>query len=194
MDWKQIIAGLIIGAIIGIASTFFLFQGRISRLEALINQLKNQERPSQSLNYSSKLAEKHDIETLFKKTKYTVEINLPQNNEGVEQNINMEGTFSGDLLSLHLWPIVHPKGSSGWWPQNSEIIPDPSNGNWEASVRLGNTGDVDKKFDIIIILATENAHESFNKYIQTGKETNNYPESPLPSGTRILAKVTVIRK
>ena len=40
MDLKQIIPSLLVGAILGIAGTFFLFQGRISKLEALIEQTK----------------------------------------------------------------------------------------------------------------------------------------------------------
>ncbi len=40
MDYRQIIAGAIIGAILGLAGTAFLFQGRISKLEATIDQIK----------------------------------------------------------------------------------------------------------------------------------------------------------
>ena len=42
MDWKQIITSVIVGAILGGASTFFAFQGRISKLEAQIKSLSQQ--------------------------------------------------------------------------------------------------------------------------------------------------------
>ncbi len=41
MDWKQILSGVVVGAVLGIASTFFLLQGRVSKLEAEIENLKN---------------------------------------------------------------------------------------------------------------------------------------------------------
>ena len=41
MDWKQILVGVVIGAIVGMAGTFFALQGRISKLEGIVEQLKD---------------------------------------------------------------------------------------------------------------------------------------------------------
>ena len=41
MDWEKIIAGIVIGAIAGIAGTFFLQERRISKLEGIVDQLRN---------------------------------------------------------------------------------------------------------------------------------------------------------
>ena len=41
VDWKQLITGVLIGAILGIATTSFIFQERISRLEERITQSQN---------------------------------------------------------------------------------------------------------------------------------------------------------
>ena len=40
MDWKQVIVGIVIGAIVGMAGTFFVLQGRISKLEGIVDQLR----------------------------------------------------------------------------------------------------------------------------------------------------------
>ncbi|NOY60939.1 MAG: hypothetical protein GXO75_18675 [Calditrichaeota bacterium] len=40
MDWKKIIAGITVGAIVGIAGTFFALQGRIAKLEGIVDQLR----------------------------------------------------------------------------------------------------------------------------------------------------------
>ena len=40
MDWKQILSGAFVGAILGIAGTFFIFQGRVSKIEAQLEQYK----------------------------------------------------------------------------------------------------------------------------------------------------------
>ncbi len=40
MDWRQVIVGIVIGALVGIAGTFFALQGRISKLEGIVDQLK----------------------------------------------------------------------------------------------------------------------------------------------------------
>jgi hypothetical protein len=46
MDWKQIvgrvIVGVIVGAVLGIAGTFFAFQGRVSTIETEIDHLKTE--------------------------------------------------------------------------------------------------------------------------------------------------------
>ena len=39
MDWKQIISGVVVGAILGIAGTFFLLGQRLSKLEAQYKQI-----------------------------------------------------------------------------------------------------------------------------------------------------------
>ena len=41
MVWKQIIAGIVIGAILSGLGTFFVLQGRISRLEGIVDQLRD---------------------------------------------------------------------------------------------------------------------------------------------------------
>ena len=41
MDWKQVIVGIVIGAIVGMAGTFFALQGRISKLEGIVDQLRS---------------------------------------------------------------------------------------------------------------------------------------------------------
>ena len=41
MDWKSIITGIVVGAILGIGSTIFILNGKISELQGSINELKS---------------------------------------------------------------------------------------------------------------------------------------------------------
>lgn len=65
MDWKQISVGIVIGAILGISGTFFKFQGRISKLEGIIESkilpesyLSNK-LPSQTIEKTDLQSEQH---------------------------------------------------------------------------------------------------------------------------------------
>lgn len=49
MDWKSIITGLIVGAILGIGSTMFLLNGKISSLQSTVDELKTKSSTQQQV-------------------------------------------------------------------------------------------------------------------------------------------------
>ena len=89
---------------------------------------------------------------------------------------------------------MHPIGSSGYWPQVSEIIPNKKTGQWAQPVNLGTPKDKGKSFEIIVVSANQSAHDSFNNYLIESKINNEYPETPLPQGVNILTLNMVTRK
>lgn len=190
MDWQKIISGILIASIIGIGSTLFWFQERISKLEVRFESIKQD---SSLIKKRGNLA-LDKIDKIFKQSNYFVNIEYPKNDEKVNQNILVKGTFSGDLSNFHLWAVIHSIDEMGWWPQIAEIIPDPNNGDWKTSVTIGDIDNNNIKFDIQILLAKKEAHESFLRYLDDSRKTDNYPPMHLPSGTRMLSDVTVIRK
>lgn len=123
-----------------------------------------------------------------------VTIDRPKSGEQVGQNISISGRVSGPTSDRHLWLVVHPVGSLGWWPQGSEFIPDPSDGSWEVPVTIGDPRDIGKRFEVAVISATDNANDEFGEYLREGNLASKFPEQPLPQGARILAKVTVVRR
>ena len=189
VDWKQTLGGLVVGAIIGIAGTFFLFQGRVSTLETKIEQLSGNGIESSSASN----AHDPDLDSLFRHAEWECEISEPGDGQTVGTITSVRGEFSGVLSPFHLWVVVHPVGTAGWWPQYGEIVPEPSSGSWEAPVTLGVEGDKGKRFEISLVVVPEEENGKLNKYIDLGKRTGSYPEAPLPSPNRVLAKVTVIR-
>lgn len=119
-------------------------------------------------------------------------INTPQNGDSVGQKIVVEGKGSGKIKQGgHLWLVVHPIGSSGWWPQDSEFFLNGS--EWTSQVTLGEASDSNKQFEIVAFLVDDDAHKSFVEYIEKSKSTGSFPEKPLPSGVEKLAGVTVNR-
>lgn len=125
---------------------------------------------------------------------YTVEITEPgKNGMDVTQSIQVKGRAVDIPPDLHPWVVVHPTGSIGWWPQVSELVVNPSDSSWVVEAIVGATQDGGKSFDIVVVLADQDAHRAFNRYLQDALATGNYPERPLPAGTDILDNVTVIR-
>lgn len=123
-----------------------------------------------------------------------ITIDNPTDGSYVGLNITVTGTSSGDYSDFHLWVVVHPIGSSGYWPQVSEIIPNRKTGQWAQPVNLGTQKDKGKSFEIIVVSANQSANNSFNNYLAESKINNKYPEVPLPQGINILTLITVIRK
>lgn len=119
----------------------------------------------------------------------------PSEGEWVEWMPLVRGRLTGKLKNdEHLWIVVHPNDSRGWYPQNSELFPK-ADGSWETTVAIGREGkDQGKKLDIAVVVAKHTAHAAFNDYLKKAFETNHYPEIPLPDDIRMLGKVSVIRK
>jgi len=193
MDWKQILPGIIIGAILGMASTFFIFQGRISKLEAIIQQSNINPEPRPKSQSQSKSNE--DWEIIIKDNNISIEITNPQNDDEINQQVIMEGNFQGDLGSYHLWIVLNPIGSSGWWPQLRELRPHPESGKWSLPVTVGSKNDIGKQFELAIIMADNTVNDTFKKYIETSNKTGSFPETPLPTGGfKFLQSIVVVRK
>jgi len=175
MNWKSIISGVIIGVILGMATTFFVLQKRITSLEADLKHKKHSSQPSITNNLKA-------------------QIERPRNNDFIDQFVIVTGKASTNLQGKHLWLVVHPVESNGWWPQLGEIFINPSDGKWSIRATLGSPKDIKKVFEIAIVIANRDAHESFNNYLKSGEEKNSYPAQPLPSGIEIVDKIILTRK
>ena len=186
MDWKQLLVGIVIGAVLGIAGTFFLFQGRLSKLETKI------EMSTTPTKQTIDTADKNRIITANDPTAYSITISTPRNDEVVDQAISVAGKATGEYRG-HIWLVVHHLNTLGWWPQ-AYVVPNKSDGNWMADILVGVPKDQNKSFEIEAVIADTTAHESFIDYLKKCKETNSYPEVPLPPGTTVIDKVVVRRR
>ncbi|MBF0488031.1 MAG: hypothetical protein HQK98_07700 [Nitrospirae bacterium] len=100
---------------------------------------------------------------------------------GPEDSITVEGVFSDIPAGKHLWVVVHPINSRGYWPQ-ADALPSPNDNSWKVTVYLGRPGDDFGEYQIILMLADDAADKSFNKYLDEGP-TKKFPAVPLPDGT-----------
>lgn len=93
----------------------------------------------------------------------------------------------------HLWLIVHPVLSSGYWPQSGEIFPSPRDNSWEIKVWLGEVNKgLNEDFQIILAMANEEANKYFAKYLADGPK-NGFPEKPMPEGIIQIDRITYKR-
>lgn len=176
----KIVIPLFTLSIAGIIGTFFHFQGRIGKLEGALMTCR--------CIPGGKTVQGEDFPA-------DMDINLENIRAGqqIGQHFELHGKASGDLKGHHLWVVVHPVNSNGWWPQTGEFHPDSSTGNWRVPLNLGGKDDGRREFEVIVVLANKKAHASFNLYLQKGDRTHDYPAKPLPEGVRILKKISVIR-
>jgi len=121
-----------------------------------------------------------------------VGITYPYNNATVEIKEMVEGTSQNIPEGQVIWIIVYPYLVDRYYPYN-EPADIQANGEWASLVGIGIKEDAGKKFkfDIIAVLANEEAQDEFNIYftqaIWGGIEK-------LPKGALIYDRVTVTRK
>lgn len=163
---------------------------------ALITEHEKQEYNRLRTDAEKMKARVADLESqLAALTTNEVRILSPTEGASVEWTTLVEGQISGALETHeHLWLVVHPANSRGWYPQNSEFFPN-TDGSWEAAVTIGRENqDRGKQHDIAVVLAPNDANNAFNDYLARGNDTGDFPEEPLPDDIRMLAKVTVVRQ
>jgi hypothetical protein len=129
------------------------------------------------------------------------QVNLERINSGdvVPQSLVVSGAYT-DAMTNRIWVLVYaPDGR--YYPQSTNACEGIStiqlDGLWEAKIGLGGDGDVGESFDIIVVLANEDAHATFEARQQGGCETKEYPGYlfiELPRGIDQKAIVSVIRQ
>ena len=98
-------------------------------------------------------------------------------------NVSVSGVIKNLPADTHLWLVVRPEFSNGWWPQIAEIIPKPT-GEWKGIAKLsGNTKG--NKFEIHLVMTNKFANPLFI----ADKSLNN----SLPDGAKSLQFITVIK-
>ena len=127
--------------------------------------------------------------------------------------VTLEGINSGDIspqrltvggvyadVTDHIWVLVYaPDGH--YYPQSTNACAGISTSRhddlWEGGISLGGDSDGGKPFDIIVVLANEDAHAIFEERQQKGCATGEYPGHlfiELPRGIDQKASVSVTRQ
>ena len=80
-----------------------------------------------------------------------------------------------------------------YYPQNNPAAVQ-ANGDWISLTFIGIEEDVNKKFDIIVVLADKRAQDAFNAYRKQSEDTDTWPGlERLPEGVTIYDRITVTR-
>jgi hypothetical protein len=106
-----------------------------------------------------------------------VTITFPLNNSNVGRNSTIEGTSNDIPDGEVIWVIVYVPKVKLYYPMLVPAILQP-NGSWSSFATFGGPKDIDEKFEIVAVLANQNAQNEIN--------TNDaYPEgiSSIPVGT-----------
>lgn len=122
-----------------------------------------------------------------------IKMNYPTDGAGVEQIEVIRGISQKLPRSSQIWIIVVTPLAGRYYPQNAaDVLVD---GSWSAVAHFGQEGDVDVKFDVLVVLADKNAQNEFEAYIKTARDKSDYSGLlHLPEGTSIYERATVIRK
>jgi hypothetical protein len=124
----------------------------------------------------------------------TVQILQPPDKDFVPYETEVSGHYEGNLAGRNLWVIVHPEGSDLYYPQKPAKVQDKS---WLVMARFGKEDTPEeggKKFDISVYLASSQADQTLQEYVNEAKNTGNWPGIPLPSGLTQLDQVRVARQ
>lgn len=117
-------------------------------------------------------------------------ITSPKDNSSFAGSFEVTGIAKNIPDTCHLWLVIKPRESIGWWPQYSEITLK-KDGSWSGLVTIG--GDKDKLLDIHLVLAYAEANKIFYDYLETSIQKKSFPVLHRPDGTISLTHITVIK-
>ena len=122
----------------------------------------------------------------------SLSITSPANNTQVGYNPSVAGKAGQISKGQKLWVVVYVYKTNRYYPQSGCLTPQ-SNSDWSCKAYLG-TQSVSKgqKFDLIAVLADQNANSAFAQYQAYSQQANsNAGLTQLPSGIVAQNQVTV---
>jgi hypothetical protein len=121
-------------------------------------------------------------------------INITYPLNGAEVNIKetVDGTAENIPEGYKFWILVYPQAANKFYPQNKNV--NIINGHWSSSIGLGTKDNSGEKFNIIAVLANEEAHKELTNYTDIGIKDNYWPGmDSIPQGAWVCDEVTVTR-
>lgn len=123
-----------------------------------------------------------------------VEITYPYDGATVEIREMVRGTSQKIPEGPAIWIVVYPHVAGRYYPQN-DTADVQANGDWTSLTYIGIEEDVNRKFNIIAVLADKRAQDAFNAYLTQAKDKKTWPGlERLPEGATIYDRITVTRK
>lgn len=118
----------------------------------------------------------------------------PVEGERVDMREMVRGSYSGIDGDGRLRLVVSvPSVESRYYPQ-AEAARCMEGGRWTCPAFLGGSEDAGLEFDIIVVVADEEAERVFKEYLEESERRNAWTGmAELPSGAMILDSVSVTR-
>ncbi len=122
-----------------------------------------------------------------------VDINEPTEGSRVSQIQTIDGESQILPPDSVIWPVVYLPATGRYYPQNFPADVQ-ANGEWSATVYIGQENDSGIAADIIVVLADKSAQDAFYSYLADAKDRNDFPGlDKLPKGATIYDRVSVVR-
>ena len=102
--------------------------------------------------------------------------------------ISFQVDVKNNSSERHLWIAVKPQGTNLWYPQEKINLKE---GKFTTKVYFGKDPGKD---EIHIVEANDAANTEWQTYVQTVKNTGEYPKEPIPDGAFSLASVQIVRE
>lgn len=116
-------------------------------------------------------------------------ITAPEDGSLQGETVNMSGTITGRVpADTKLWTVVRVGGL--FYPQSEALVVGDE---WTGTARLGGTsGEV---YDLIVAFVDEEAQDVFERWIEEGQRTGDFPGFPaLPSGVSVQDSVQITQQ
>lgn len=132
---------------------------------------------------------------LFSPTPTTkVAINYPANLSLTDQSETVQGTVEGLLPGEVIWVVIFVQDVGKYYPQNQPAVIE-AGGKWSSLAYIGQPDDSGKRFDIIVVVANQEAENALNVYLANARDRSDWSGlGNLPAGATIYDRVTVTRK
>jgi hypothetical protein len=123
-----------------------------------------------------------------------VKITEPVAGASVEMLGMVKGTSRNIPVGQTIWIVIYSQDVGRYYPQN-----DPADmqatGGWASRSSFGIEQDAGKKFDILAVLASREAQDTFSAYLTQARDKKSWPGlERLPDSAVRYDRITVIRK
>jgi len=117
------------------------------------------------------------------------------------KTVKLTDTITGTAKYIpegqEIWIVIYPQNANKYYPQNKVDIQSESDvlQNWVLQAQFGLENNVSEKFDIIAVLADQNAQNEFADYRDNSSDVQKLDGiQTLPNTTQEMARVTVARE
>lgn len=107
-------------------------------------------------------------------------------------DVDITGTATNIPDDCTLWILVYPEAAQKYYPQYGSIK-NIQDGKWSIPIHIGTENNTGEKFDIVAVLADEDASDEFEVYKQNCNDGYCPGMADLPEGATICDSIEVTR-